>query len=1212
MARGLGVRRLMAKFLLLHCMHGDAARPSPASEEAEEETGDGQEGEGESQDRSQGEGGERQDGGASNDLGNNNNKEHVQGREKEQQEQAEKGKHPSPSSRAGKGVDRQKNAPLNARSRSSSEAGVSKVGGGASSEPSGVRPLVLCLNAKGEEELFLDALMADGVPPNRLPEVVDAECTPAQRGVLYASGGVYIVTSRVLIVDLLTKTVKPEQISGMLVHNAHRVVETSSEAFILRIYREGNGSGFVKGFTDEPESLLAGFGKLEKILRNLGVTKVFLWPRFHSLVAESLERRPPQVEELVQGLTAPTKEVQQAIVVLMDHTLRELRGAAPSLDSAGLTVESCIFNSFDRSAQRQLEPEWHRVGFKTKQLLQDLKTLRSLLDYLFRYDAITFYQLLLGEKSKAAAVRDPPLWIGTSAADRLFVTAKARVYKIVPRNGAGGAAHGPRNSGVAAKKNATAAAAAAAAAYEVKLVLEENAKWRLAADVMKEIRDLHAARQRQHVVSKSPVPAESSAAAEPAGGARVLVLVKDEQTCTQLRQHSALGAPAMMTRRFLQFVRESEERTGRVAAARGGGGWKGGRRWNSKGGESAGRWGAKPKRGGMSGVGVGASPAFRHSSSSATAGGRGGGEGATKGTKLSLERSLLKELRERLESEQAVADVLEQQQQQQRRARRVATAAAASTGTVAKRGGGSVDLTGDDDDDGEDRDASPLRGDDSGHAGENRRRKVGTGKKRSREGDGGQSGDAPSVPEKRGGEGGGRKEDDVGGGRGGRGSSSSSEARKASAGRGGVSRGRGSRGGSGRGGRSARRGGNASGASSAARTGGGEAGGCASGGGGGGGEDLVFEPLPSLHAVVFSYAQARESLNILQDLEPDFVVLYDPDAAFVRTLEAYQAGRPLDRPPLVVYFMLYEQSVEEQRYLTSLDRETKAFKSLIEEKARMTVPVRTTTSFLPAERTAREGKVTRLSTPLAEAGKGSSSGSSSRKGGRRQAQASLRVVVDLREFRSVLPNLLHQQGFELVPLVIAVGDYVLTPQICVERKSLSDLFQSMSSGRLYNQVEAMLKHYKVPVLLIEFNPDKAFCLLGSGDLASEIKLTSITSQLTLLTLHFPQLRILWSKSEHATADMFKELMKNNAAVDVAKAQAAGGGGEDDQGTGDDASAKELLMRLPGVSVYNFRNVLREVDTIAELSQLSEEQLRPLLGDANAAKLYKFFRQPAPV
>lgn len=41
-------------------------------------------------------------------------------------------------------------------------------------------------------------------------------------------------------------------------------------------------------------------------------------------------------------------QVQQAIVVLMDHTLKELRGAAPLIDSAELTVENCIFHSFDR------------------------------------------------------------------------------------------------------------------------------------------------------------------------------------------------------------------------------------------------------------------------------------------------------------------------------------------------------------------------------------------------------------------------------------------------------------------------------------------------------------------------------------------------------------------------------------------------------------------------------------------------------------------------------------------------------------------------------------------------------------------------------------------------------------------------------------------------------------------------------------------------
>jgi hypothetical protein len=33
-----------------------------------------------------------------------------------------------------------------------------------------------------------------------------------------------------------------------------------------------------------------------------------------------------------------------------------------------------------------------------------------------------------------------------------------------------------------------------------------------------------------------------------------------------------------------------------------------------------------------------------------------------------------------------------------------------------------------------------------------------------------------------------------------------------------------------------------------------------------------------------------------------------------------------------------------------------------------------------------------------------------------------------------------------------VGDYVLSPDIVVERKALPDLFASLGSGRLYNQV----------------------------------------------------------------------------------------------------------------------------------------------------------------
>ena len=44
------------------------------------------------------------------------------------------------------------------------------------------------------------------------------------------------------------------------------------------------------------------------------------------------------------------------------------------------------------------------------------------------------------------------------------------------------------------------------------------------------------------------------------------------------------------------------------------------------------------------------------------------------------------------------------------------------------------------------------------------------------------------------------------------------------------------------------------------------------------------------------------------------------------------------------------------------------------------------------------------------------------------------------------------RALELAPVTLAVGDYVLTPAMVVERKALPDLVSSLNSGRLYTQV----------------------------------------------------------------------------------------------------------------------------------------------------------------
>ncbi len=60
------------------------------------------------------------------------------------------------------------------------------------------------------------------------------------------------------------------------------------------------------------------------------------------------------------------------------------------------------------------------------------------------------------------------------------------------------------------------------------------------------------------------------------------------------------------------------------------------------------------------------------------------------------------------------------------------------------------------------------------------------------------------------------------------------------------------------------------------------------------------------------------------------------------------------------------------------------------------------------------------------------------------------IAVDSREFSCLTPLCLREKGFWVVPIQLSIGDYVLSDEICVERKSVNtgDLFDSLKSGRL--------------------------------------------------------------------------------------------------------------------------------------------------------------------
>uniref|UniRef100_A0A0G4H588 ERCC4 domain-containing protein n=1 Tax=Chromera velia CCMP2878 TaxID=1169474 RepID=A0A0G4H588_9ALVE len=330
---------------------------------------------------------------------------------------------------------------------------------------------------------------------------------------------------------------------------------------------------------------------------------------------------------------------------------------------------------------------------------------------------------------------------------------------------------------------------------------------------------------------------------------------------------------------------------------------------------------------------------------------------------------------------------------------------------------------------------------------------------------------------------------------------------------------------------------------------------------------------------------------------PHSVVLYDPELAAVRECESYCAevfaavrglealsSRKRDQPEgaeggqvasvgvggsggagwirsdlavgseLCVDILVYAESAEQHRFRTSVEKEKDAWESLIRQKKHLLVPV----SELS---TASDDAILRLIESSGTAAQNLGPLWSSRKAGGGRARAlqiaslTLKpsVIVDMREFSAGLPAALFGAGLTLTPVTITVGDYILSRDICIERKSVPDLVQSFHSGRLFHQCVRMKRHYATPCLLIDFSRHKGFALPSSGSAGGSSQQAAIdplalTSKICLLALQFPELRLVWSPSVAFAARLFSLLKVGREQPDLQRAMSAGTEEDDESPT----------------------------------------------------------------
>ena len=145
----------------------------------------------------------------------------------------------------------------------------------------------------------------------------------------------------------------------------------------------------------------------------------------------------------------------------------------------------------------------------------------------------------------------------------------------------------------------------------------------------------------------------------------------------------------------------------------------------------------------------------------------------------------------------------------------------------------------------------------------------------------------------------------------------------------------------------------------------------------------------------------------------------------------------------------------------------------------------------------------------------------------------LRIIVDEREKKSGIPDLLRAVGINIEMKTLPVGDYIVGPETVIERKSISDLVSSIFDGRLFDQCNRLKEHFQHPIILMEGNVDEIETIT-ENPLVFYGAVSSIAIDFKIPIIHTPNanhtsklLVSMSSRKESTHGPFLKKIRKSN-------------------------------------------------------------------------------------
>lgn len=214
-----------------------------------------------------------------------------------------------------------------------------------------------------------------------------------------------------------------------------------------------------------------------------------------------------------------------------------------------------------------------------------------------------------------------------------------------------------------------------------------------------------------------------------------------------------------------------------------------------------------------------------------------------------------------------------------------------------------------------------------------------------------------------------------------------------------------------------------------------------------------------------------------------------------------------------------------------------------------------------------------------------------------------RIAVDRRERVSSIPELLIKGGITVDFATLKVGDYIISSNTAVERKTVHDFINSIYDGRLFIQCSELIKYFSFPIVIIEGNI-KELELLDESEKARKYyeKSPLIYSSISTIILDF-RIPLINTPSAKHTTDLlismaYKASQENSINEPLLR--------KIRKNRSEYLQQLSILSSLPGVGSKLAQRMLEEFNTPSRALNASTAELAkiPGFGVVRAQRLRK--------